>query len=78
MSARTLLVLLAAAAVFNVCTAVGPVIEYMKSTKDLTTAANVLQQLYPKPISEKAKFTLLAPTNDVSPRWTAGHARSIG
>jgi hypothetical protein len=65
MNTRILIVLVAAAALLNVCAA-GPVIDWMKNNKDTTTAAELLQQLYPKPISEKAKFTILVPTNNVS------------
>lgn len=56
--------LLVAAALLNVCSA-GPVIDWLKNNKDTTRAAEVLSQLYPKPISDKAKFTLLVPTNSV-------------
>jgi len=63
MAGKALLMLVAAAALLNVAAA-GPLIEYMKKTKDLTTAASVLEQLYPKPIDPKTKLTLFAPTNE--------------
>lgn len=62
--------LLLAAAALHVCAAQEkrPVIDWLKNNKDTTTAAQLLQQLYPKPISDKAKLTLLIPTNDVRNR----------
>lgn len=61
------LLLLAAAALLHLCAAQEkrPVIDWLKNNKDTTTAAALLQQLYPKPISDKARITLLIPTNDV-------------
>lgn len=44
----------------------GPVIEYLNKQSDLTTAAKVLKELMGKrEVPASAKFTLLAPTNEV-------------
>jgi hypothetical protein len=69
MAGKALLALIAAAALLNVAAA-GPLIEYMKKTKDLTTAASVLEQLYPKPIDPNTKLTFFAPTNEVIPLFS--------
>jgi hypothetical protein len=68
MSRSSILLLLAAAALLHVCAAQEkrPVIDWLKANKDTTKAAELLQQLYPKPISENAKLTFLVPSNDVS------------
>lgn len=68
MQTKAAIVLLAAALLLQVAAAQqqGPVITWLKNNKDTTTAAAILQQLYPNPISDKAKFTILVPTNDVS------------
>lgn len=70
------MVLLVAAALLNVCSA-GPVIDWLKNNKDTTRAAEVLSKLYPKPISDKAKFTLLVPTNSVGLGKYCWHATPI-
>lgn len=72
MAGKALLMLIAAAALLNVATAAGPLIEHLKKTKDLTTVASVLEQLYPKPIDRKTNLTLFAPTNEVRSSCNGG------
>lgn len=69
MSPKSFISLLAAVALLQVAAAQGgPVVEWLKNNKETTTAGALLGQLYPKPISDKATFTILAPTNEVRPR----------
>jgi hypothetical protein len=77
MAGKALLMLIAAAALLNVAAAAGPLIEHLKKTKDLTTVASVLEQLYPKPIDPKTKMTLFAPTNEVRHMFKGGGEDSI-
>jgi hypothetical protein len=66
MSPKAFVALLAAVALLQVAAAQGgPVVEWLKNNKETTTAGALLGQLYPKPISDKARFTILAPTNEV-------------
>jgi uncharacterized surface protein with fasciclin (FAS1) repeats len=65
MSPKAFVALLAAVALLQVAAAQGgPVVEWLKNNKETTTAGALLGQLYPKPISDKARFTILAPTNE--------------
>jgi hypothetical protein len=45
MAGKALLMLIAAAALLNIATATGPLIEHLNKTKDLTTVASVLSPL---------------------------------
>ena len=65
MAFKSIILLLGAAALLNVCTAQGPVIDWLKNNPETTKAAELLQMLYKKPVPNNAKFTLLAPTNSV-------------
>jgi hypothetical protein len=66
MSPKLSIALLAAVVLLQVAAAQGgPVVEWLKNNKETTTAGALLGQLYPKPISDKARFTILVPTNEV-------------
>lgn len=79
MSPKVFIALLAAVALLQVAAAQGgPVVEWLKNNKETTTAGALLGQLYPKPISDKARFTILAPTNEVRQGVPAGEQRMAG
>lgn len=68
--ASVTLLLFSAAVLLHVCAAQERrVIDWLKNNKDTTTAAGLLQQLYPKPISDQARLTLRAGPNHSSSGW---------